>query len=75
MQSAAKERDVFFRTRHVAAASALVWSPVEPIWAYVVSSWRRLFTQRAGAGGGFELRTAPLQHLGLMLFFEVVRKP
>ncbi|CAK9015568.1 unnamed protein product [Durusdinium trenchii] len=45
------------RLRHIAAATALVWPPVEPIWAYVVNGWRRLFTQRAGAGGGFELRT------------------
>ena len=47
------------RILHVAAASALLWPEVQSIWAYVISSWRRLFSQRAGAGGGFELRTAP----------------
>eukprot|EP00435_Cladocopium_sp_Y103_P066544 s28_g28.t2 len=36
---------------HVAAASALLWPEVQPIWAYVIGSWRRLFSQRAGAGG------------------------
>ena len=40
------------------AAAALLLAPVEPIWCYVVKSWRRLFTQRAGMGHGFELRTA-----------------
>lgn len=43
----------------MAAASALLWPAVEPIWAYVICSWRRLFSQRFGTGGGFELRTAP----------------
>ena len=42
----------------VSAAAALLLAPVEPIWCYVVRSWRRLFTQRAGIGHGFELRTA-----------------
>eukprot|EP00439_Symbiodinium_sp_Y106_P026100 s2399_g3.t1 len=45
----------------VAATSALLWPPVEPVWAYVVRGWRRLFAQRAGSGGGFELRTE-MQH-------------
>ena len=35
------------RILHVAAASALLWPEVQSIWAYVISSWRRLFSQRA----------------------------
>ncbi|CAJ1410024.1 unnamed protein product [Effrenium voratum] len=49
------------RRLRVAAASALLWPKVEPVWAYVVCSWRRLFHHRAGTGGGFELRTE-IQH-------------
>ncbi|CAE7780195.1 Lrguk, partial [Symbiodinium necroappetens] len=49
------------RHLRVAATSALLWPPVEPVWAYVVRGWRRLFAQRAGSGGGFELRTE-MQH-------------
>ncbi|CAE7364424.1 Lrguk [Symbiodinium natans] len=49
------------RHLRVAATAALLWPPVEPVWAYVVRGWRRLFAQRAGSGGGFELRTE-MQH-------------
>jgi len=69
------------RILHVAAASALLWPEVQSIWAYVISSWRRLFSQRAGAGGGFELRTAPglecrpgrMSHQGLCMARHCVR--
>lgn len=55
-----------------AATTALLWPPVETIWAYVVDSWRRLFDQRAGSGGGFELRTEMQLQLHLhRRFFEV----
>eukprot|EP00930_Biecheleria_cincta_P098358 TRINITY_DN90010_c0_g1_i1.p1 TRINITY_DN90010_c0_g1~~TRINITY_DN90010_c0_g1_i1.p1 ORF type:complete len:889 (+),score=105.08 TRINITY_DN90010_c0_g1_i1:288-2669(+) len=56
----------------LAAASALLWSPVEPIWAYVVVGWRRLFDQRHGSGHGFELRTEMQLHLlTSRRFFEI----
>jgi len=41
----------------LAAVTSLLLPAVEPIWAYAQSSWRQLFDQRNGAGGGFELRT------------------
>ena len=32
-----------------------------------LSGWRRLFAQRAGSGGGFELRTAAQRHRSALI--------
>lgn len=57
----------------LAAITALLWPPVEPIWAYAQASWRALMDQRNGSGGGFELRTQMQLRLHLdRRFFDVV---